>query len=418
MSAQDTRGGIVGAAFSPDGSRVVTGDVENRATIVWDVSIAGDAEVANLPAVAHANDNATATFTPDGGHLLVGTNTGGVTVWDLPTLTIVRTLGPPPSTAADPASSGDLVDPPDAIGHDVTALEVSPDGRLVAAAVTDSTTSPWRSSLRIWDLETGEEPVQVRPHGFVDDVAWSPDGSLLAIATTDLSDGADGVGGQVAQGTLAIIDRSGREVGFLRDEEPFVQILSIAFTPDGEQLLGTRSPTLTFEERWGQVAIWDWEHGRIERRIDTGGDEAVRSPRGDLLVSTPRNYDTGSQVAEIWDWSTGRHLRTLAGHSGSVTRAAFSPDGSRLATASTDGTVRVWDPSTGEQLLVLRGHDGRVSSVAFDRDGSRLASMSADGTVRVWALDLDELVGIAEGGLTRTFTDEECRQYPDAERCQ
>jgi len=100
-----------------------------------------------------------------------------------------------------------------------------------------------------------------------------------------------------------------------------------------------------------------------------------------------------------------------------VVDLAFSADGTRLATAGGDGTVRVWDPGIGEQLLVLRGHKGAVNSVAFSPDRSRLASAGADGTVRSWALDLDDLVEIAENGLTRTFTDEECRQYLHTERC-
>ncbi len=412
LSAQDTRSGVASAAFSPDGSRVVTGDVENRATIVWDVSIAGDAELANLPAVALSD--AIATFTPDGRYLLVGNATGGVTVWDAQTLTSVRTLGTPAFSSSEAPPSGDIIDPPVTAGHDITALEVSPDGRLVAAAITDPNQRPWGSSLRIWDVETGQEPFHARPRGFIDDVAWSPDGSRLAISTSNYTVDADGE--NIGEGLLVVVDRSGRQIAFL-DKEPFVQILSLAFTPDGERLIGSRSPTLAFAAPFGQVAIWDWKDGQLERRIDTGGNEAVLSPRGDLIVSTPSNYYTGSQVAQVWDWATGHHLRTLAGHSGSVTHAAFSPDGSRLATASTDGTVRIWDPDTGEQQLVLRGHGGQVSSVAFSPDGSRLASVGADGTVRVWALGLDQLVELAQRGLTRSLTDEECRQYLHVERC-
>jgi WD40 repeat protein len=79
--------------------------------------------------------------------------------------------------------------------------------------------------------------------------------------------------------------------------------------------------------------------------------------------------------------------------------------------------VRLWDPESGEPLLVLRGHEGLVTSVAFTPDGSKLASVSVDGSLRVWALDIDDLIDIARGQLTRTLTDSECRQYLHVDRC-
>jgi len=62
----------------------------------------------------------------------------------------------------------------------------------------------------------------------------------------------------------------------------------------------------------------------------------------------------------------------------------FHPDGTRIASAGADGTVRLWEASGGREILTLHGHHDRVHGVAFSPDGARLASASADGVVRIW----------------------------------
>ncbi|KAJ5637219.1 hypothetical protein N7490_007098 [Penicillium lividum] len=63
---------------------------------------------------------------------------------------------------------------------------------------------------------------------------------------------------------------------------------------------------------------------------------------------------------------------------------ALSQDGSRLASASSEDTIRIWDPATGQCALMLEGHSDIVNWVAWSKDGSRLASVSSDKTIRVW----------------------------------
>ncbi len=102
----------------------------------------------------------------------------------------------------------------------------------------------------------------------------------------------------------------------------------------------------------------------------------------ELLTATETDPDRGF---EWYYWRRLCHLERsdLIGHRAGVRSVAWSPDGTRLATASWDGTARVWD-ATGREILALEGHRSQVNSVAWSPDGTRLATGGWDGTARIW----------------------------------
>jgi eukaryotic-like serine/threonine-protein kinase len=115
----------------------------------------------------------------------------------------------------------------------------------------------------------------------------------------------------------------------------------------------------------------------------TGHEDRVRSvafsPDGSRIATA--SYD---HTARIWDSSTGRELLRLTGHTDRVRDARFSPDGRRLVTGSLDGSARIWDATSGAQLLQLGGGSGRVRSVSFSPDGSRIVTAHSDNAARIW----------------------------------
>ncbi len=106
---------------------------------------------------------------------------------------------------------------------------------------------------------------------------------------------------------------------------------------------------------------------------------AAWSPDGTRIVTA-----SVDRTAQVWDAVTGQCLATLSGHTDSVYSAAWSPDGTRIVTASADGTGRVWDAATGQSQATLSGHTAYVTSAAWSPDGTRIVTVSGDKTARVW----------------------------------
>ena len=103
------------------------------------------------------------------------------------------------------------------------------------------------------------------------------------------------------------------------------------------------------------------------------------SPDGTRVVTA-----SSDKTARVWDARSGQPLTEPLKHEDAVNSASFSPDGTRVVTASCDKTARVWDARSGQPLTEPLKHEDAVNSASFSPDGTRVVTASWDKTARVW----------------------------------
>ncbi len=391
-------------AFTTDATKLVTGGDDDK-LYVWDLQDA-EAEPGGVPLVGPAGGTTALAFSNDGKLLVAGGRDGVVKSFDFST---------------SPASGRTI----GTHGGSVGSVELSPDGTRLITCADDGFAWVWRLA----GAELVGKPIVLEGHmGAVLDGALSPDGKWA------VTGGADGFGilwdlhGGKPSKTKRVLD--GHAAGS--------KVVRVAITPDSRYALTAstdkrlavwklfvaapevsaakdpravgelselfvRGPSATDADRAGrlQLAYTAAADGHVRTldlaKMDTviqGNDAKVFDGAisafaldGRGLVFAAGDTSGHARVDDV-DEQGGAGLALVGrGHSQAVLDVAIASGGTRVVTASADGTAKLWDatkPGRLHELASLTGHTGRVHAVAVAPDGRFAASGGEDGTLRLW----------------------------------
>lgn len=270
-------------------------------------------------------------FSKDGSQLAIGYHDSSIGLWSS-------------------ASGGFLHALWDLNASPVVSLAFSPDSKLLASG-------HYFDNVRLWDTKS-----QNLLHTFnestrsAEAVAFNPAGTLLAT-------GSDG-------GIVRVWDVTSRQLlrALIGGD---TGVKSLAFSPDGTQLASGHKD--------GDLRIWDTASGSIIHSL-IGHANTISalafSPDGTKLASG--SFDT---TVQVWNLASGRLIRRLVGRD-RVLAVMFIQDGIQFA--SDNGSIHVWDSTSDHVSLILGKQPQEHQVAAFSPDGTQLASSSAPNTVRLW----------------------------------
>lgn len=325
------------AAAVPGVARAITAS-DDAAIRVWDLESGAQLDAFS----GGASPVYALAVTPDGQKAVSGSADSGLCVWDLASTSPIEKLE----------------------GHTgaVYGIAITPDGQRVVSVSADHT-------LRVWNLGDRAMPPQTDRHlKRVTALAVTPDGMTTVSAADD--------------GSLMVWDvSSGLAIDVFEGHTEGVTALAI--TQDGRRAV---SASLD-----GAAKVWDLESGRLLHTL-SGHQRAITAL---ILTADGRRAVSGSSDAtvRVWDLESGAELRAFSEHSGAVTALALGC-GERLiisragpSDAELGPTLTVCNAETGELLRTLHEHSDTITCLAVAADGSRVFSASDDGTIVAWAIE-------------------------------
>ncbi len=330
------------AAFSPDGTRVLTAGLD-PAVYLWDPT------TGRVVALRGHAPPVLATWTP-GGEVLTADAAGTIRMW-----------------AGDGQLRASIAGGPSAASE----LEITSDGEHFAVARSDG-------SVAIGDARSGKLRTTWKADSrAIDALAFDPWGAR--VVTSDRSGG------------VVVWSLEGRELARLEGHTR--SVWGAVFDPTGERVI-TASLDRT-------ARVWDARSGKAIHRLVGHEDRVI-----DVAVdSRARRVATASAdtTVRVWNLDTGESIATLRGHTAQVNAVVFAPD-DQLVSVAGDGTARVWDLSHGVQTAAYH-HGGNLRGIGLDPRAGRLATGSWSSTVKIWDLRRQSRLETYTSPVARTGED-------------
>ncbi len=246
---------------------------------------------------------------------------------------------------------------------------ISPNEPLLAfTSIRFEDSGQQRSSLRLWNLATRQITTEKTLAGECKHLAMAADGGTLVTVTQTNSTLYTASGGQITFWRLP----EGTELwSYPWHNTP----AGFAVTPDLRLAAVSQEHTRVFELKDG-TELWNQKFAARTLAF---------SPDGKLLAGG------GKEDICLWDTATGQEVDRLVGHTSGVNSLVFWPDGKKLASASSDRTIRIWDLSTRTCVDTLRGHRKQAGPVTLMPDHQTLLSGCRDGSVCLWDTSVNHL---------------------------
>jgi WD40 repeat protein len=342
-------GAILSVAFSPDGKRIVSfgGDFNDQQQMtqsfpgevkVWDATTGQESltlkGIIGTLSISGSKFIADVAISADGKRIVSYGGDHMVRLWDIAT-------GHQKDLPLEGLAGKDV------FPGGVTSVAISKDGRWIVGGT--------ERTVHVWDSGTGKLSLSLKATASVISVAISSNGKRIVSGSLD--------------GTIMMWDAAtGEAVLTLKEVTKAISMLAIS--GDGQRFVSAADNT---------IRVWDAAVG--PEAVTLKGPTAnvfqmAISPDGKRIASTSLSANFQRPVI-IWDPASAKQIVALKEHSG-IQSFAFSPDGERLLTASSDHSIKVWEVLTGREIITLKDHKGPVVSAAFNSDGKRIVSVSGD----------------------------------------